>query len=100
MTTVTTEEILHLAKLCALHLEGKEIEPLRKDIEGIVWYVSLLQEIDTEGVQPLAHPIQDVVSPLYTGSTPYTDPDWLLSNVEHPINHRQIVITSKKAEEE
>ena len=75
MTTVSREQILHLAKLSALHLSEEEIEPLRKDIEGIVGYVSLLQEIDTEGVLPLAHPIPDVVSPLYEGTTPYADPD-------------------------
>jgi hypothetical protein len=44
-------------------------------------------------------PIAGVVSPLYDGVEPYTDPDSLLSNVEHQVTHRQVVITSKKAEE-
>jgi hypothetical protein len=44
-------------------------------------------------------PIAGVVSPLYEGVEPYADPDSLLSNVEHQITHRQVVITSKKAEE-
>ena len=96
---ITRDELLHLAKLSSLQLSEEEIEHLGKDLDGILQYVWQLQEIDTTGVDPLSHPIQGVVSPLYEGTEPYADPDWLLSNVEHQINHRQVVITSKKAEE-
>ena len=97
---ITREEVLHLAKLSALKLSDEEIEHLTKDLEGIVSYVWQLQEINTEGVEPLLQPIPDVVSPLYDGTHVYDDPDSLLSNVQHQIQHRQIVITSNKEEAE
>ena len=96
---ITRDELLHLAKLSALQLSEEEIARLWNDLEGIVAYVWQLQEIDTTGVEPLSHPIAWVVSPLYDGVVAYPDPDWLLSNIQHQINHRQVVITSKKAEE-
>ncbi len=96
---ITREQLLHLAKLSALQLSDEELEHLGNDLESIVWYVGQLQEVDTTWVDPLSHPIQGVVSPLYEGVEPYNDPDGLLSNVEHQINHRHVVITSKKAEE-
>jgi len=97
--TVTREELEHLAKLAALQLNEAELDSLGKDIDSIVGYVWQLQEIDTEGVEPLLHPIEWAVSKPAEGVESYEDPDSLLNNVKHQINHRQIVVTSKKTEE-
>ncbi len=96
---ITRDEVLHLAKLSAMKLSDEEVSSLGQDLDSIVGYVWQLKEIDTEGVEPLLQPIPGIVSPLYEGVEPYADPDWLLSQTEHQINHRQIVITSNKAEE-
>lgn len=96
---ITRDELVHLAKLSAMKLSEDEISSLGQDLESIVAYAWQLQEINTEGVEPLLQPIPGIVSPLYEGTEPYADPDWLLSQTEHQINHRQIVITSNKAEE-
>lgn len=96
---ITRDELLHLAKLSAIKLSDNEVESLGQDLDNIVSYVGQLAEIDTKGVEPLLQPIPGVVSPLYEGTEPYADPDWLLSQTEHQVTYRQIVITSNKAEE-
>jgi aspartyl-tRNA(Asn)/glutamyl-tRNA(Gln) amidotransferase subunit C len=49
---ITTEDVLHLAKLSNISLDEKQIEPLKKDLDNIVSYISHLDELDTEGVEP------------------------------------------------
>ena len=49
---ITREEILHLAKLSNFKLEENEIESLGSDLENIIGYISQLNELDTEGVEP------------------------------------------------
>ena len=49
---ITREEILHLAKLSNFELEEDEIERLGSDLENIIGYISQLNELDTEGVEP------------------------------------------------
>jgi len=43
---------LHLAKLSNLSLEESEIESLQRDLDNIVGYISQLDELNTEGVEP------------------------------------------------
>ena len=48
----TREDILHLAKLSNLSLEETEIEGLQRDLDNIVNYISQLDELNTDGVEP------------------------------------------------
>ena len=43
---------MHLAKLSNLSLEESEIESLQRDLDNIVGYISQLDELNTEGVEP------------------------------------------------
>lgn len=52
--SITLEEIKHLAKLCRIELEAKELEKFRGDLNKILGYVEILKTVDTEGVEPLA----------------------------------------------
>ena len=54
---LTREEVLHVAKLARLSLVPEEIEVFTRQLNDILAYVSKLQELDTEGVPPLAHVI-------------------------------------------
>lgn len=49
---ITREDVLHLAKLSNLRLSEEQIEPLKKDLDNIVSYISQLDELDTEGIEP------------------------------------------------
>lgn len=44
--------MLHLAELSRLSISEEEIEPLKKDLDSIVSYISQLNELDTDGVEP------------------------------------------------
>lgn len=49
---IKREDILHLADLSNFSLSEKEIESLQKDLQGIIKYVSQLDELDTDNVEP------------------------------------------------
>ncbi len=51
-TTVTTDDIAHLAQLSSLQLTDDELVSLQADISNILGYVAQLSELDTEGVEP------------------------------------------------
>jgi aspartyl-tRNA(Asn)/glutamyl-tRNA(Gln) amidotransferase subunit C len=52
---LTREEVLHVANLARLTLAPAEIELLTRQLNDILAYVEKLQELDTSGVEPLAH---------------------------------------------
>ncbi len=52
---LTREEVLHVANLARLSLSPDEIELFTRQLNDILAYVEKLQELDTEGVTPLAH---------------------------------------------
>lgn len=49
---ITREEIDHLATLSNFSLEDAEAEALGKDLNQIIDYISQLDELDVEGVEP------------------------------------------------
>ena len=49
---ITREQIDHLAELSDFKLEEAEKESLRGDLENIIKYISELDNLDTEGVEP------------------------------------------------
>lgn len=54
---LTREEVLHVAQLARLSLNPEEIETFTRQLNDILAYVAKLQEVDTQGVPPLAHVI-------------------------------------------
>lgn len=57
MHPTTIDKLLRLA---ALRLEADERERLAGDLERIVEFVDAMQAADTEGVAPLAHPLDEI----------------------------------------
>lgn len=51
-TTISRDDVLHLAKLSSLQLSDDEIESLQNDLGNILEYVKQLSELDTSGVEP------------------------------------------------
>ena len=49
---ITREDILHLATLSNFSLDESEITSLGQDLDNIIKYISQLDELDTEGVDP------------------------------------------------
>ena len=55
------EEVLKIAKLSKLSFEETEIEKFQVELNDILKYIDMLNEVDTSEVQPLVH-INDVVN--------------------------------------
>ena len=49
---ITREDILHLAQLSNLSLSEEEITSLKPDLQGIIGYISQLDELDTDNIEP------------------------------------------------
>ena len=54
MSTITTEQVEHIAKLARIRLTEEEKEKMTKELGAILTYVEKLNEIDTTGVEPTA----------------------------------------------
>lgn len=52
---LTKKEVDHVAKLARLALTEEEKEQLAGQLNDILAYVDKLNQLDTEGVEPLAH---------------------------------------------
>lgn len=52
MTTISRDDVLHLAQLSSLALDDNELVDLQADLERILGYVAQLGELNTDGVEP------------------------------------------------
>ena len=51
----TKEEVLRVAELARLSLEEEEIDTTKDELSSILAFVSKLQEVDVEHVEPTSH---------------------------------------------
>ena len=57
---ITTQDVEHVAKLARLELSESEIKQYSKQLGDILKYVEQMNEVDTQGVEPMAHPTEVV----------------------------------------
>lgn len=59
---ITNELITYLEKLGRIELSQEEREKCSKDLQDILSYIDTLNELDTNGVEPMSHsfPIKNV----------------------------------------
>ncbi len=57
MARIDRAEVERVASLARLSLSDQEAERLVREFESFLGYIDTLQEIDTQGVAPTAHPI-------------------------------------------
>ena len=58
---ISKDEVLHVARLARLALTDEEVERLGAQLNAILEAVGKVAELDLEGVEPTAHPL-DVVN--------------------------------------
>ncbi len=56
--SINRQDITRIALLARLDFDEHELEKLTEQLSQIVDYVHQLNELDTEGVQPMAHAIE------------------------------------------
>jgi aspartyl-tRNA(Asn)/glutamyl-tRNA(Gln) amidotransferase subunit C len=59
---ITPELIQHLCSLSKLEVEPLEMAALQNDLEKMVSFVEQLQQVNTEGVEPLLHMLNSSTS--------------------------------------
>ncbi len=55
--TLSRQEVATVGKLARLALTETELDTMTRELSNIVGFVSLLEELDTTRVEPLAHPL-------------------------------------------
>ena len=60
---ITREDVVHVARLARLELSEQELERMREQLSAILEAVGKVSELDLEGVDPTAHPL-DLVNVL------------------------------------
>lgn len=56
IVALTTDDIKQIAHLARIGIDEAAIEPLRDDLTTVLSLVEQLNAIDTDGVEPMAHP--------------------------------------------
>ena len=57
--SVTKKDVEHIAKLARLKVTEEEVEHYTGQLNQILEYVEKLNELDTENVEPLSHPVEN-----------------------------------------
>lgn len=55
---ITSDEVLHVARLARLALTEEEVERLGAQLNAILEAVGKVAELDLDGVEPTAHPLE------------------------------------------
>ena len=55
---ISRDEVLHVARLARLALTDEEVERLGAQLNAILEAVGKVGELDLEGVEPTAHPLE------------------------------------------
>lgn len=56
--SLTADQVRWVAHLARLEVSDAELETMTRQLNAVVDYVTLLQSIDTDGVEPLAHALE------------------------------------------
>lgn len=60
MSHLNKEDIQKLSDLCRIKCTEEEQESILKDLESILTYIDLLNEVNTENVQPCNHVLSEI----------------------------------------
>ena len=55
--SVTKEDVKHIAKLAKLEIREDEINDFTSQFNDVLKYVEKLNELDTDNIEPLSHPV-------------------------------------------
>ena len=55
---IDAELVRHIGKLSRIELSDEQVEVFRRQLAGILDYFGKLEELDTAGVEPMAHAVE------------------------------------------
>lgn len=56
--TLTADQVRKVAKLARLQLSEADVDRFTQQLGQVLGYVEMLSELNTDGVEPLAHPLE------------------------------------------
>lgn len=84
--SIDNNTIKHLSKLSRIDCTEEDCNIILKDLSSILNYVTLLDEVDTEGVAPCNHVLEDFVNVMREDEVgPILSRDVFLSNAPSQI---------------
>ena len=77
---ITEADVRHVAKLARLELTDEQVHHFTDQLGAVLGYIDQLREVEIDGVEPLAHPL-DLVNVLREDvAAPGSDRDVMLQN--------------------
>jgi len=58
--SIKTEDVINIAHLARLAIADENVEGYTSDLSNIMGLVEQMQQTDTKGVEPMAHPLDQV----------------------------------------
>jgi aspartyl-tRNA(Asn)/glutamyl-tRNA(Gln) amidotransferase subunit C len=55
---ITQDDVRHVAKLARLELSEADVHAFTEQLGEVLDYVGQIAELDVEGVEPMAHPLE------------------------------------------
>ena len=56
--TITEDDVRHVAKLGRLHVSEEDVHHFTEQLAAVLAYIGKLNELDVDGVEPMAHPLE------------------------------------------
>jgi len=56
--TITEADVRHVAKLGRLHVSDDQVHHFTEQLAAVLEYIGKLNELDVDGVEPMAHPLE------------------------------------------
>ena len=80
-----------VARLARIAEPEEKLEPLAREISGILTWIEQLNEVDTDGVEPMTTAIHTPLPMREDEVTEGGDPDRVLSNAPKSVDHFFVV---------
>jgi aspartyl-tRNA(Asn)/glutamyl-tRNA(Gln) amidotransferase subunit C len=58
--SLTTDEVKKIAHLARLGIDEQDVESYARDLSGILDLMARMNELNTDGIDPMAHPMDQV----------------------------------------
>jgi len=78
--SISEEQVRHVALLARLALTDEQVASFGDDLNSILGHIDTIQQLDLEGVEPTAHPLETVNSMRADVITPCLPRELALKN--------------------
>ncbi len=95
---MTEEQIKHLARLAEIYLSEDDLSRIKEEFNEVLDFVSRLQEINTESIEPMYTPIESLSLDYTRNTNTKIDEKICCENVPHEVENNMIVIKSSTVE--